>query len=125
MNTETEMSSNSSTSSKTTLIAGLIAGIGASACCVGPLLLLSLGISGSWIGYLSDMEAYRPYLIGLTLIFMGLAFKKLYLTAQSCDIGSLCASTRYMRIQRILFWLGSVFVLLMITFPYYAEYILD
>jgi mercuric ion transport protein len=111
--------------SKTTLIAGILAGMGASACCVGPLLLLSLGISGSWIGYLSDMEAYRPYLTVITLIFMGLAFRKLYLVPQQCAIGTPCASPSYMKKQRIIFWLVSAFIFLMITFPYYAEYIIE
>jgi len=111
--------------SKTTLIAGLLAGLAASSCCVGPLLLLSLGISGSWIGYLTDMEAYRPYLTVITIIFIALAFRKLYLVPQSCEIGTLCASPTYMKKQRIIFWLVSVFVFLMITFPYYAEYIIE
>src|SRR6266567_2737889 len=32
---------------KTALVGGMLASIGASACCVGPLLLLSLGIGGA------------------------------------------------------------------------------
>ena len=74
--------------SKTTLIGGLLAGIGASACCVGPFLLLSLRIGGSWIGNLTAMTTYMPYLIGLTLVLLGLAFRKLYLVPQSCVVGS-------------------------------------
>ena len=34
----------------TSLVAGILAGIGASVCCVGPLVLLALGIGGAWIG---------------------------------------------------------------------------
>jgi len=39
-----------------TLIASIIAGIAASTCCIRPLVLLTVGISGSWIGNLSAME---------------------------------------------------------------------
>lgn len=42
------------------LIAGVLAAIGASVCCVGPLMLLALGIGGSWVGSLTAMEPYRP-----------------------------------------------------------------
>ena len=59
---------------KTTLVGGVLASIGASACCVGPLLLLSLGISGAWIGNLTALEPYRPVFISLVIVFLGLAF---------------------------------------------------
>ena len=109
---------------KTTLIGGLLAGIGASACCVGPFLLLSMGIGGSWIGNLTAMTTYRPYLIGLTLVLLGLAFRKLYLVPQSCVVDSACALPDTLRKQRIIFWVVSVFILVMITFPYYGPLLL-
>lgn len=69
---------------KSSLIAGVLAGIAASVCCVGPLVLLALGIGGTWVGNLTTMEPYRPIFIGLTLLFLGLAFRKLYLLPQVC-----------------------------------------
>ena len=66
-------------SAKGSLWAGILAAIGASVCCVGPLVLLALGISGAWIGNLTALEPYRPIFIGLTLLFLGLAFRRLYL----------------------------------------------
>ena len=42
---------------KGSLAAGIIAAIGASVCCVGPLLLLALGIGGAWIGNLAALHA--------------------------------------------------------------------
>jgi mercuric ion transport protein len=33
---------------KGSLVAGALAAIGASVCCVGPLVLLTLGIGGAW-----------------------------------------------------------------------------
>jgi mercuric ion transport protein len=109
---------------KTTLIGGLLAGIGASACCVGPFLLLSMGIGGSWIGNLTAMMTYRPYLIGLTLVFLGLALRKLYLVPQSREGDSVCAIPAVLKKQRIAFWVVSIFILLMVTFQYYGPYLL-
>ncbi len=120
-----ESTQEGSTSSKATLIGGLIAGIGASTCCLGPFLLISLGVSGSWIGTLSAMELYRPYLMAIALIFIALAFRKLYLVPQSCDIDSPCASPDYLKKQRIFFWMASLFILAIIAFPYYGPYLLD
>jgi mercuric ion transport protein len=34
---------------KGSMVAGALAAIGASMCCVGPLVLLTLGIGGAWI----------------------------------------------------------------------------
>jgi len=113
------------TLSKGTLFASVIAGITASACCLGPLVLLMLGISGSWIGNLSAMEPYRPIFIGITLLFLGLAFRKLYLVPQSCTVDKPCAEPANLRKQRILFWLITVFITAMVTFPWYAPLFLE
>jgi len=111
--------------SKGTLIAGVIAGITASACCIGPLVLLMLGISGSWISNLTALEPYRPIFIGITLLFLGLAFRKLYLVPQSCAIESPCARPANLRKQRVLFWLVTAVIALMIAFPWYGLLFLE
>lgn len=111
--------------SRGTLIGSIIAGVAASTCCLGPLVLLALGISGSWIGNLSALEPYRPVLIGITLVFLGLAFRKLYLLPQSCAVDAPCARPSNLRRQRIIFWIVSVFVLIIMSFPWYGPYFLD
>jgi len=108
------------TLSKSTLFAGVIAGITASACCLGPLVLLMLGISGSWISNLTAMEPYRPIFIGITLLFLGLAFRKLYLVPQSCAVDTPCAQPANLRKQRTIFWLITSVVTAMVAFPWYA-----
>ncbi|MDD5412690.1 MAG: mercuric transporter MerT family protein, partial [Methylobacter sp.] len=42
-------------------IGAVLAAIGASVCCVGPLLLVSFGIGGAWMSALTSMETVRPY----------------------------------------------------------------
>ncbi len=111
--------------SKGSLIGSVVTGIAASVCCLGPLVLLTLGISGSWIGNLSVMESYRPIFIGVTLIFLGLAFRKLYLLPQSCAVDKPCVRPGNLRKQRIIFWIVSVFVLVVMSFPWYGPYLLD
>jgi len=102
------------------LIVAGIAAIGASACCVGPLLLLALGISGGWISTLTALEPYRPLFVAVTLVALGLAFRRLYLVSERCEPGAACATPSTRRNQRLLFWLVTVALVGLVTFPWYA-----
>ena len=102
------------------LVAGFLAAVGASVCCVGPLVLLALGIGGAWIGNLTAFEPYRPLSIGLTLLFVGLAFRKLYLVPQACLPETPCADPQTPKRQRLIFWSVTVLLLGLLTVPRFA-----
>ena len=102
---------------KGSLVAGVLAAIGASVCCVGPLVLLGLGISGAWIGNLTALEPYRPILIGLTLLFLGLAFRKLYRVPRNCTPGNACVEPRVIRRQRLTFWTVTALLMCLLMVP--------
>jgi len=104
----------------TSIVAATLAAIGASLCCIGPLVLLALGISGAWISYLTALEPYRPVFVGITLLFLGLAFRKLYLVPQTCAPDAACAAPATRRNQRIIFWVVAVLLVALLTFPYYG-----
>lgn len=106
--------------SKQSMIASVIAGIGASLCCVAPLVLLSLGLGGAWVATLIAFEPVRPVFIGLALLFIGLTFRKLYLTTQVCDSGKTCANNEMLRKQRIIFWGVTLPLLGLLAFPWFA-----
>jgi mercuric ion transport protein len=112
--------SNAAKSGKGFLVAGILAAVGASICCVGPLVLLALGVSGAWIGSLTALEPYRPFFIGLTLLFLGLAFHRLYFARRACNPGSACANPRTLKHQRLAFWIVTVLVLGLISVPWLA-----
>jgi mercuric ion transport protein len=103
-------------------IGALLAAIGASACCVGPFLLLWLGIGGAWISMLTAVEPARPFFIILTLILIGLGYRKLYLTSDCHEAGEICGTADSQRRQRFLFWLGSAFILILLAFPWLAPF---
>mgnify|MGYP003632310368 FL=1 len=50
------------------LLAGGVAALLASACCLGPLVLVVLGFSGAWIGNLTALEPYRPWFLAAALV---------------------------------------------------------
>ena len=106
------------------LVAGVMAAIGASVCCVGPLVLLMLGIGGAWIAYLTALEPLRPWFIAATLLFLGLAFRRLYLQPQVCEPGALCAEPVVLKRQRWLFWFVAPVLLALLSVPWLAPYFL-
>lgn len=102
------------------LIAGVLAAVGASVCCVGPLVLLALGVGGAWVGNLTAMEPYRPIFIGLTLLFLALAFRRLYLLPAACSPGASCCSPNVRSRHRRVFWLVTALLLGLLAAPWFA-----
>lgn len=107
---------------KQTMIASVLAGIGASLCCVAPLVLLSFGLGGAWVANLAAFEPVRPIFIALTLLFIGLSFRKLYLTSPTCETGKPCAEEDIIRKQRFIFWGVTVPLIGLLTFPWIAPF---
>jgi mercuric ion transport protein len=107
------------------LWAGVLAAIIGSLCCVAPLVLLTLGISGAWISQLTALEPYRPIFIGITLVFIGLAFRQLYIVPARCAPGAACANPRLQRRQRQVFWAVVVGLAALIAFPWYAPLLIS
>lgn len=103
------------------LVAGVFAAIGASVCCVAPLVLLSLGIGGAWVASLTAMAPYRPIFIGLTLLFLVLAFRNLYLVLPVCAPGASCADPRTVKRQRLTFWIITLLLLGLLAVPSLAS----
>lgn len=89
---------------------GLAAGLLASSCCLLPLLLLSLGISGAWIAQLTALAPYQPLFLGIAMSALGLGVWRTY-RRPSCEAGSLCENRGATRITKVLLWLGVVSVL--------------
>ena len=104
------------------LAAGVLAAFGATACCFGPLLLVSLGLGGAWAARMQGLAMYQPVFVGLTLIFIGFAFHRLYLKPRQCEPGEVCEAPGVLRRQRVAFWLAFVAILVMAAFPLFSEY---
>jgi mercuric ion transport protein len=103
------------------LLGGVVAAITASLCCIGPLVLVMLGIGGSWIANLSALEPFRPYFLGASLIFLFFAWKKIYRdSAKVCVPDSLCALPQTSRVYKLLFWMAVVLIGLALASPYLA-----
>ena len=69
------------------LIGGVLAAIAASLCCIGPLVLVMLGMGGAWVSSLSVMEPFRPYLLVIAIIFLFFAWEKIYRAQELLQTG--------------------------------------
>jgi len=98
------------------LFASGVAALLASVCCLGPLVLLLLGISGAWIGNLTRLEPYRPIFVGTALIALYFAHRRIFRPAVHCKPGEICAVPVVNRAYRILFW--NVVALLAVALAY-------
>ena len=108
--------------SATALFAGGLAAILASTCCLGPLVLISLGVSGAWIGNLTVLEPYRPYFIGAALISLFFAARNIFRPAHACQPGEVCAVPRTRRIYEVMFWVCAALVLVAIGYPHVVRF---
>lgn len=106
---------------KPTLWASVFAAVGASLCCVAPLVLVSLGLGGAWLSTLTQLEPYRPIFIVLTLGLLTLAGLKLVRQSAVCAPGKACADRVVRRRQQMIFWSVAASLLLLLAFPWYAS----
>ena len=102
------------------LLAGGVAAILASTCCLGPLVLILLGFSGAWIGNLTALEPYRPYFIGVALVALFFAWRRIWRPAAACQPGDVCALPQVRRSYQVLFGAVALLVLIALGFPYAA-----
>lgn len=106
--------------STVSLTASVMAGFGASLCCVLPLVLVLAGVGGSWLATLRAFEPYRPIFIAAALIALAFAWHGIFRRAQDCAPGEVCAAPEVQRRRKRVFWIVAVAVIALLAFPYYA-----
>ena len=104
------------------LLAGGLAAILASTCCLGPLVLITLGFSGAWIGNLTVLEPYRPIFMGVAVLALYFAWRRIWRPALGCAAGEVCAVPQVKRSYKFLFGVVVVLVTIAFGFPYAAPW---
>lgn len=104
---------------------GVLGAIGASSCCILPLVLFSMGAGGAWVGNLTALAPYQPYFIAITLGCLGYGFYAVYWKPKrACADGAACARPLLKRVVKSALWLATVLVAVAIAFPYVAPWLL-
>lgn len=105
---------------------GVFGAVAAASCCIAPLVLFSLGISGAWIGALTALKPYQPIFIVMTLGFLGAGFWLVYGKPKAaCAEGAACCRRLPGRIVKTALWGAALLVMAALAFPYAAPLFLD
>lgn len=109
-----------------TAVASVLAALAASSCCVIPLVLFTLGVSGAWIGTLTALAPYQPVFVVLTLALLAGGFFMVYRKPKvACAPGSYCATPRSDRIAKIALWTATVLIAVALAFPYLTPLLIE
>lgn len=109
---------------------GLLAlgGLGAalaSACCILPFVLVTLGLGGAWLASLHALYPYRWLFISAAAVALFFAWRRLYRPQTGCADGEVCAVSTVRRAYRVLFWIIAGLVALSAVAPYLLGAILN
>ncbi len=111
---------------------GALGALAMSSCCILPLVLFSLGITGAWIGNLAALYPYKAYFFVATAGFLVAGYYQTYRKpkAAACEGAARegdgdCRTPLSDRLNKAVLWGSTVLVLAALAFPYYAPLMLD
>lgn len=102
-------------------VGSLIAAVLASSCCIIPLLLVMLGVSGAWIGSLRALEAYQPLFVVITFGFLAFGFRQVYFkTKPDFPDDSSCSLPLPNVLVKTMLWVATALIALTFSIDYWA-----
>jgi mercuric ion transport protein len=88
-------------------ITALVSALAASSCCVLPLLFVTVGISGAWIGALTSLAPYQPIFLTVAAAAIAAGFWSVYRRRAACA-GPDCGTPLSQRLTKAALWAGLV-----------------
>ena len=103
------MEKESGQSGERLLATGAVLGaIAASSCCVLPLVFVSVGISGAWIGTLTKLAPYQPIFLAVAAGCITAGFWSIYGRKQVVCERPGCGTATSRRATKLALWTGVV-----------------
>ena len=107
-------------------VGGLLGALVASSCCLLPLVLFGLGVSGAWIGNLTQLAPYQPFFIAATIACLGYGYWLVYRSSKvACADGEACARPLSNRLVQLGLIVATVLVIAAIGLDFLAPLLLD
>jgi mercuric ion transport protein len=101
---------------------GIAAAVGSALCCAGPLVAVTLGLSGA--GLAATFEPLRPYFVAGTVVALGFGFVVLHREERrACEPGTFCASPVVRRRMKWALWIATVVAVPLVTFPWWSKFV--
>ncbi len=105
---------------------GLLGALAASSCCILPLVLFGLGVSGAWIGNFTRLAPYQPYFIAVTIGCLGYGYWLVYRSTKlDCADGDACARPLPSRLVKAGLVLASLLAVAALGFDFVAPWLLS
>ena len=105
---------------------GLVGALAVSSCCILPLVLFSLGVSGAWIGNFTRLAPYQPYFLALTIGCLGYGYWLVYRSSKlACTDGDACARSLPNRLVKTGLILASLLAVAALGFDFLAPVFLN
>ena len=106
--------------------AGVLGALAASSCCILPLALFGLGVSGAWIGTFTQLAPYQPYFVAVTIACLGYGYWLVYRSSGAvCADGEACARLLPNWLARIGLIVATVLVVAAIGFDLLGPWLLN
>ena len=98
------------------LATAAVASLLASTCCLLPLALVSVGLTGAWLANLRMLQPYSPVLIGIAIAALAFAGRSLHRSRSttSCRIDG---SAKPRPLLKATFWLVAALTLILLVTP--------
>lgn len=104
---------------------GILGALAASSCCIVPLILFGLGVSGAWIGNLTALAPYSPFFVAGTAGLLGYGFYLVYWKPRrACAEDTACARPIPNRLVQLALWIATVLVIAAFALDYIAPLLL-
>jgi len=105
---------------------GLLGALAASSCCILPLVLFGLGVTGAWIGNFTQLAAYQPFFIAATLAFLGYGYWLVYRSsARACAGNEACGRPLPNRIVKTSLIVATILVVAALGLDFIAPFFLN
>jgi mercuric ion transport protein len=100
------------------IFVGTVSALGALACCVLPLVLVSIGVGGAWVAQLRALERFFPVFAGVAVAAFAFVFYRMYVRPAPCGPDTACAAPQTRRRYQITFWAALVLAAGLMGLPY-------
>lgn len=97
---------------------GLLTALAASSCCILPLTLFGLGVSGAWIANFTRLAPYQPCFIVAALLFLSAGYWMVF--RPSCADGEACARPLSNRFVKTGLIVATILVVAALGFDFLA-----
>jgi mercuric ion transport protein len=107
-------------------LGGLFGALAATSCCILPLILFSLGVSGAWIGNFTQLAPYHPLFVGAALVcIVAGAWLVGRASQRACGAGEACARPLSKRLIKAALVVAALLVVAAIGFDLLAPRLLN